>query len=94
MQQQQPHPSSALKVRQIIELTDSAILTYDENQFILDPMVAAAFDSLKDENTTIKPVDNLDEIDERIINAKSVMGLLSVAEGNTPVTRKHALKVV
>lgn len=59
-------------------------------------MVAAAFDSLKDENTTIKQTDNVkpDEIDERIINAKTVMGLLSVAEGNTSVTRKHALKVI
>lgn len=57
-------------------------------------MVAAAFDSLleKEENPsneTNKP----DEIDERIIKAKTVMGLLSVAEGNAAVTRKHALKV-
>lgn len=59
-------------------------------------MVAAAFDSLKDENTLIKKTDNVkpDEIDERIINANTVMGLLSVAEGNTSVTRKHALKVI
>lgn len=59
-------------------------------------MVAAAFDSLKDENTTNKQTENVkvDEIDERIINAKTVMGLLSVAEGNTSVTRKHALKVI
>lgn len=58
-------------------------------------MVAAAFDSLKDENTTIKQADSVkpDEIDERIISAKTVMGLLSVAEGNTAITRKHALKV-
>lgn len=59
-------------------------------------MVAAAFDSLKDES---KPIENIDivkpdEIDERIIKANTVMGLLSVAEGNTSITRKHALKVL
>lgn len=64
-------------------------------------MVAAAFDALKDENVVTDksaadvavPTTKPDEIDERIVNAKSVMGLLSVAEGNVNVTRKHALKV-
>lgn len=65
-------------------------------------MVAAAFDALKDENVVtdqsvagaaVPTITKPDEIDERIVNAKSVMGLLSVAEGNVNVTRKHALKV-
>lgn len=60
-------------------------------------MVAAAFESLtKEESATIvadkssKP----DKLDERIINAQTVSALLSVAEGNASVTRKHALKVI
>lgn len=64
-------------------------------------MVAAVFDSLKNENVVVASAEdgggatksNADEIDDRIINAKSVIGLLSVADGNASVTRKHALKV-
>lgn len=65
-------------------------------------MVAAAFDSLLSNEevagtgttatTTALPV-KADDLDERIINAKTVSALLSVGESTTAVTRKHALKV-
>lgn len=61
-----------------------------------DPLITAAFESLqaKDELLDEKTdKTKLDEIDERIINAKTVMGLLSVAENSNGMTRKHALKV-
>lgn len=62
-------------------------------------MVAAAFESLltNDEklpdSTAKKFGSKSDEIDERIVNAKTVLGLLSVAENSPGITRKHALKV-
>lgn len=57
-------------------------------------MVAAAFDSLLSNDETEAAATKPDDIDEQIINAKSVAALLSVpdAMGST-VTRKHALKV-
>lgn len=62
-----------------------------------DPMVAAAFDSLQAKGDEVPDVkmdkSKLDEIDERIVNAKTVQGLLSVAENSTGMTRKQALKV-
>lgn len=61
-------------------------------------MIAAAFESLqaKDDELPTDTADKskLDEIDERIVNAKTVLGLLSVAENSTGMTRKHALKIV
>lgn len=57
-------------------------------------MIAAAFKSLKSNDTD--PTDTkskLDDIDERIINSKTVLGLLSVAENSTGMSRNHALKV-
>lgn len=57
-------------------------------------MVAAAFDSLSKEDTVaVENNSKPDELDERIINAKSVVALLSVADNNSSITRKHALKV-
>lgn len=59
-------------------------------------MVAAAFESLTKEETAAVGADTSskpDKLDERIINAQTVAALLSVAEGNASVTRKHALKV-
>lgn len=60
-------------------------------------MIAAAFESLQadDDELPNEKVDTskLDEIDERIVKAKTVLGLLSVAENSTGMTRKHALKV-
>lgn len=58
-----------------------------------DPMIAAAFESLtKDETDTTSS--KRDQIDELILNANTVMGLLSIAESNAAITRKHALKIV
>lgn len=57
------------------------------------PLVAAAFASLQGKDDVKMDKSKLDEIDERIINAKTVKGLLSVAEFSTGITRKHALKV-
>ncbi|XP_055903869.1 FAST kinase domain-containing protein 4 [Eupeodes corollae] len=36
----------------------------------------------------------INNIDERILNAKTVNGLLSVSENSTTISRKHALKIV
>ncbi|XP_037950789.1 FAST kinase domain-containing protein 4 [Teleopsis dalmanni] len=61
-------------------------------------LVAAAFESLKnsDENNTEKstptPIDNV--INERIINAKTVNGLLAIVDGDKTITRTHAFKIV
>lgn len=65
-------------------------------------LVAAAFQALKDdqaEEDTRKPDDAKMEspslIDQMIINAKTVNGLLSISEsGNGTISRKHALKIV
>ncbi|XP_067618070.1 FAST kinase domain-containing protein 4 [Eurosta solidaginis] len=65
-------------------------------------LVAAAFESLKDENSTSTTETckanglskKIDSLDERIINAKTVNGILAVSEGNGPLSRKHALKIV
>lgn len=61
-------------------------------------MVAAAFESLKedsnasgDQNSKTAANNN---IDERIINAKTVNGLLAITENNVQISRKHALKIV
>lgn len=65
-------------------------------------MVAAAFESLRNENeasvksTAEKSSTNsaANNIDERIINAKTVNGLLAITENNNAFSRKHALKIV
>lgn len=66
-------------------------------------LVAAAFENLqKDDssqasassskaNTSASKGSN---IDERITNAKTINGLLGITEGNTVLTRKHALRIV
>lgn len=62
-------------------------------------MVAAAFDSLLSNEevaasaTSTALASKADDLDERIINAKTVSALLSVGDSTTAVTRKHALKV-
>jgi len=58
-------------------------------------MVAAAFKSLKNDNPKDEGT-NLasSKIDERIINAKTVNGLLGITENNNGFSRKHALKIV
>lgn len=66
-------------------------------------MVAAAFDSLlsseevvatgASSTTKAAATSKPDDLDDRIINAKTVSALLSVGESTTAVTRKHALKV-
>lgn len=73
-------------------------------------IVAAAFESLKEDDETQKSKQpgtaisssgsptstspKTNNIDDRILNAKTINGLLSVSEGNTTITRKHALKIV
>lgn len=60
-------------------------------------MVAAAFENLKDESpsgTSNKSSAAAGNVEERINNAKTINGLLSVVEGNTTLTRKHALRIV
>lgn len=69
-----------------------------------DPTVAAVFASLNEtqpldqskSETPEKPVDTKSNIsiDEIIMNAKTVNGLLSIAENNSSINRKHALKIV
>ncbi|KAL7730523.1 hypothetical protein ACLKA6_000524 [Drosophila palustris] len=60
-------------------------------------MVAAAFSSLRNESeSSVKSTTNpaVNNIDERIINAKTVNGLLAITENNNAFNRKHALKIV
>ncbi|KAH8311650.1 hypothetical protein KR044_007358 [Drosophila immigrans] len=60
-------------------------------------MVAAAFESLRSENDLAAKssnATNINNIDERIINAKTVNGLLAITENNNSFSRKHALKIV
>lgn len=64
--------------------------------------MAAAFQALKEEETLINNLpasgtmpERLSLIDEMIVNAKTVNGLLSISEsGNGTMSRKHALKIV
>ncbi|XP_036323660.1 FAST kinase domain-containing protein 4 [Rhagoletis pomonella] len=65
-------------------------------------LVAAAFESLKEDSgsTDIKVQSKTsgsngsNNLDEKIRNAKTVNGLLSVSELNGPLSRNHALKIV
>ncbi|EDV94306.1 FAST kinase domain-containing protein 4 [Drosophila grimshawi] len=59
-------------------------------------MVAAAFESLRNENESKgKSAASIgNNIDERIVNAKTVNGLLAITENNNAFSRKHALKIV
>lgn len=60
-------------------------------------MVAAAFESLRNEHEAsgkaTAPAASTN-IDERIVNAKTVNGLLAITENNNAFSRKHALKIV
>lgn len=62
-------------------------------------LVAAAFESLKEDSYTNEKLKlteskGRNNLDERILNAKTVNGLLSVSESSGPLSRKHALKIV
>ncbi|XP_023036093.1 FAST kinase domain-containing protein 4 isoform X2 [Drosophila willistoni] len=60
-------------------------------------MVAAAFESLRNEkNDKASPaaVAASNNIDERIVKAKTVNGLLGITENNSGFSRKHALRIV
>ncbi|XP_050744811.1 FAST kinase domain-containing protein 4 [Drosophila biarmipes] len=58
-------------------------------------MVAAAFESLKNDGTKDEGKSLASsKIDERIINAKTVNGLLGITENNSAFSRKHALRIV
>ncbi|KMZ05093.1 FAST kinase domain-containing protein 4 [Drosophila simulans] len=58
-------------------------------------MVAAAFESLRNDNSKDESKSQASsKIDERIINAKTVNGLLTITENNNGFSRKHALRIV
>ncbi|XP_039493381.1 FAST kinase domain-containing protein 4 [Drosophila santomea] len=58
-------------------------------------MVAAAFESLKNDSLRDESKNQASsKIDERIINAKTVNGLLTITENNNAFSRKHALRIV
>jgi hypothetical protein len=65
----------------------------------LDPTIAKVFASLNDVeenvNSNVEAVKSKSKIDldEIIANAKTVNGLLSIAETQSEISRKHALKV-
>ncbi|XP_070503564.1 FAST kinase domain-containing protein 4 [Chironomus tepperi] len=60
-----------------------------------NPTVAAVFASLSDtEQPQTVSKDGKIDIDEIILNAKTVNGLLNIADQNKDLTRKHALKIV
>ncbi|XP_020813139.1 protein TBRG4 [Drosophila serrata] len=58
-------------------------------------MVAAAFESLRNDNPKDeKKAGASSNIDDRIVNAKTVNGLLAITENNSAFSRKHALRIV
>uniref|UniRef100_A0A1A9V8R6 RAP domain-containing protein n=1 Tax=Glossina austeni TaxID=7395 RepID=A0A1A9V8R6_GLOAU len=66
-------------------------------------LIAAAFENLKDDANKEKILPepklsstspSLPPIDEQIVNAKTVNSLLALAENNSTLTRKHALRIV
>ncbi|XP_017023677.1 FAST kinase domain-containing protein 4 [Drosophila kikkawai] len=58
-------------------------------------MVAAAFESLRNDNPKDeKKTPASSNIDDRIVNAKTVNGLLAITENNSAFSRKHALRIV
>ncbi|KAH8242794.1 hypothetical protein KR032_002170 [Drosophila birchii] len=58
-------------------------------------MVAAAFESLRNNNPKDeKKTGGSSNIDDRIVNAKTVNGLLAITENNSAFSRKHALRIV
>lgn len=58
-------------------------------------MVAAAFESLRNDDPKDESKSQASsKIDERIINAKTVNGLLTITENNNGFSRKHALRIV
>lgn len=62
---------------------------------ILDPTVAAVFATLSQDDDSPTPKESKinKDIDEIILNAKTVNGLLNIVERNKDLSRKHALKV-
>lgn len=63
--------------------------------YFLDPIVAAAFASLKNESDPfVEDSQAKLSIDEQIVNAKTVAGLLRISEKNVNISRTHALKIV
>lgn len=65
------------------------------NICLADSLVAVAFENLKEDSVSSNSssIAANANIDERINNAKTINGLLSVAEGSS-LTRKHALRIV
>lgn len=58
-------------------------------------MVAAAFESLRNDNPKDEKRNGASSnIDDRIVNAKTVNGLLAITENNSAFSRKHALRIV
>lgn len=55
--------------------------------------MAAVFASLNEEDHSSPQADKKLNLDEVIMNAKTVNGLLTIAETQPDISRKHALKV-
>lgn len=59
------------------------------------PTVAEVFANLKDENNSISTsISAKTDLDDIISNAKTVNGLLNIADTSKELKRKHALKIV
>lgn len=58
-----------------------------------NPTVAAVFENLKNQDSITTSLVSDISLDEIILNAKTVNGLLNIAENSKDIKRKHALKV-
>lgn len=73
----------------------SSLLIGIHSILIAGHMVAAAFESLRNDDPKDESKSQASsKIDERIINAKTVNGLLTITENNNGFSRKHALRIV
>lgn len=67
------------------------------DRLFLDPTIAAVFATLNDVDESTPEVKSAGSkqmnIDDIIMNAKTVNGLLAIAETQQDISRKHALKV-
>lgn len=69
--------------------------TQPKRNYQTPTLVAAVFENLKNQDTPSTSPAAISEmsLDEIILNAKTVNGLLNIADNSRDIKRKHALKV-
>ncbi|XP_053945247.1 FAST kinase domain-containing protein 4 [Anastrepha ludens] len=101
--------STPTSEEKVVSASDNDTPDVNTNKIQKSSLVAAAFESLKEDTSTTDPSTSgasangkpkvseskgSNNLDNRILKAKTVNGLLSVSESNGPLSRKHALKIV